>query len=402
MENTFISYPVGQGFFYSGTIYNDSSEPFQLVYDCGSNNMSVLNECISYYKKEFHIDFDKKAKIKIDMLVVSHFDADHVNGLIKLLEKTEVEQMYIPYYNNPAILYLVNYIIESAQSANVKKIVLVRGDNEDRNIEQRELEEQELILLDDREFPEDLKDRLYTGKDSFEIPQIKWEFYLFNVIGDENIKFTDRINKFEKMIEERMKKEKVKKVSELIQKIERKEIKKIYEIAFTDESENEKIPITKNDWSNNSSVCLYHQPSDTSKIITEKLSFTPVEVSLLAVLLDDRCNFKIEKSIKTEKGTLLTGDINLAGERIEEFKNWIENKKLDINMGVIYLPHHGSWRNWNEYLQIEKYKNAIFISSAGKDNPYNHPSPALIMALKRKNRIHIPCNEDNYFGYSLQ
>lgn len=46
--SNFISYPVGQGFFYSGTI-----DEFQLVYDCGTERKGKeIENLIDYYEKK--------------------------------------------------------------------------------------------------------------------------------------------------------------------------------------------------------------------------------------------------------------------------------------------------------------------------------------------------------------
>lgn len=75
-------HPVGQGLFYSSFI-NDK----YFVYDCGSVNKLELNDCIEAFEKK-----------KIDLLVISHFDNDHINGISKLLSYTGgAKEVVIPY-----------------------------------------------------------------------------------------------------------------------------------------------------------------------------------------------------------------------------------------------------------------------------------------------------------------
>lgn len=94
-------YPIGQGIF-SAQIIRADEERYVCVYDCGSTNGS---KNIPKYAK----DLDKKADGKIDLLVISHFDADHVNGVKELDNIFEIEKIVIPYLSlQERILFLLN------------------------------------------------------------------------------------------------------------------------------------------------------------------------------------------------------------------------------------------------------------------------------------------------------
>ncbi|MGR5913917.1 MBL fold metallo-hydrolase [Bacillus pacificus] len=88
----------GQGLFYNGKI-----DQFNIVYDCGSENKQFLNACINDYKKARHFN-------KIDLLILSHFHKDHVNGLDKLLENTKLDTVILPYMDSVEKLYLLNNV----------------------------------------------------------------------------------------------------------------------------------------------------------------------------------------------------------------------------------------------------------------------------------------------------
>lgn len=70
-------HPVGQGAFYSEEFfYEKRKSPLcTVVYDCGADkkNKSARNDCIA------------KIKSNVDLLFVSHFHEDHINGIIDLL-----------------------------------------------------------------------------------------------------------------------------------------------------------------------------------------------------------------------------------------------------------------------------------------------------------------------------
>lgn len=77
----------GQGFFHSGTVrLGDRSVLY--VYDCGSLDRVALTREISIFRDR-HGD-------EIDLLFLSHFHADHVNGLPDLLAGTRVHTAVIP------------------------------------------------------------------------------------------------------------------------------------------------------------------------------------------------------------------------------------------------------------------------------------------------------------------
>ena len=68
---------AGQGLFYIGEIDRSKGEKFKFIYDCGGNNISgAINQHIT------------KGEV-IDMLVISHFDDDHINGLPDLFNKVD-------------------------------------------------------------------------------------------------------------------------------------------------------------------------------------------------------------------------------------------------------------------------------------------------------------------------
>lgn len=75
MTRTF--HPVGQGAFYSEEFLNNSDNNrilYTAVYDCGSNLKTTLKKRI---EDERHI---------VDLLFISHFHEDHINGVETLLE----------------------------------------------------------------------------------------------------------------------------------------------------------------------------------------------------------------------------------------------------------------------------------------------------------------------------
>ncbi|MCL6445189.1 MAG: MBL fold metallo-hydrolase, partial [Alicyclobacillus sp.] len=87
MEFVETFHPVGQGLFYSGCIGGS----FNFVYDCGSTSQAKkLKQAIVRYKKDV---------TKIHLLIISHFDKDHISGLDDLLANLELDSVVMPYVN---------------------------------------------------------------------------------------------------------------------------------------------------------------------------------------------------------------------------------------------------------------------------------------------------------------
>ena len=81
-----VLHPVGQGAFFTEQFYDESGKVVHnVVYDCGS--FTSQPKLVEY---EIRNTFEKNAHI--DLLFISHFDKDHVNGLMKLQSQTKIDK----------------------------------------------------------------------------------------------------------------------------------------------------------------------------------------------------------------------------------------------------------------------------------------------------------------------
>ena len=86
-------HPVGQGAFYSETLHRPGlNDDKHIVYDCGVLPMSSrLAEEINNFLP---------TGSTIDIMFISHFHADHVNGLKLLAEKYKIKNLVLPQIDN--------------------------------------------------------------------------------------------------------------------------------------------------------------------------------------------------------------------------------------------------------------------------------------------------------------
>ena len=84
VERTF--YNVGQALFCKEQVEN-----FSIVYDCGGENEGIIRDAI-------HRAF--KRGDCIDMLFLSHYDRDHINGVFVLLNYCKVHHLILPMLSN--------------------------------------------------------------------------------------------------------------------------------------------------------------------------------------------------------------------------------------------------------------------------------------------------------------
>ena len=114
-EQKFTIHPIGQGLFYSGEINVNNQVKFRMVFDCGSLPPSTGKDEVKYYR-DTHFDTDKI----LDLLVISHFDADHINKIKVLLgADIKVKKLVMPFLNFEERLFLVARYLDSPEGSTI-------------------------------------------------------------------------------------------------------------------------------------------------------------------------------------------------------------------------------------------------------------------------------------------
>lgn len=108
LSQKFTVHPVGQGLFYSGMVnvksdsHQHNAPSFNFVFDCGSLNIANADEEVDLYRHRHLPD-----STDLDLLVISHFDADHVSHIERLLDKKKVKRVVLPFATLEERLFLV-------------------------------------------------------------------------------------------------------------------------------------------------------------------------------------------------------------------------------------------------------------------------------------------------------
>lgn len=451
-KGCFVVEPVGQGMFYTGYIEGD--KPFNFVYDCGtsSRNKKARKKIIDNYIKSMLGDSD------LDMLVISHFDNDHINGIPELLRNRGVKHLFLPYCSHDDYLMLVTWLYAFSLEQKMDSIIFVSetelNSEKDSTKEVNENSFEDINMFS-TEYIESKTSMKYGILGNIKIEdgiinkklrmmsntKIKlndktfssaiWEFKFFNnpISNKDRQMVNQEIEKLKKRtlcktLEELIKKlnEKTEITSEEMIGI-RQEFRKIY---------NEISSLKKREHINQTSLCLYHGPV-----------FDPVRTNIInplgiwlchgnngnsrfysscdviaVVNRADRykcliCANKVEDGVlcedkkkyygqcnllgSEELGTLLTGDISLQ-DSCNEFKEFYKGELSKVFF--FQIPHHGASSSWSKDFMTNISFPRYFVSF-GKKNSYGHPSPELCYCLGRENRTLIFVNEEKTLVYHI-
>lgn len=294
-----ILHPVGQGAFFTEQFYDESDKVvYNVVYDCGS--FTSQPNLMEY---EIRNTFEKNAHI--DLLFISHFDEDHVNGLMKLQSQTKIDKdtkVIIP-FKYPYLLMVMDEDYPKMSRFVMRMFnigALIVGVNED--VEgNRPGEPIDIDKLNGN--------IILGGKKVIRLDKVLWYYYPF-MLPDQN--------SLQKLFEKEVNgKVKLDDPCEIL--VNRKDLRNIYK-----------------------------------KIGKSKGGVTKINVNSLLMLsfpaLDVACNTNMWHLIKLyEEITptcFYTGDSNLKGKGYDDVKKMV-TEILDMyskgtKVSMIQVPHHGS------------------------------------------------------------
>lgn len=335
-----IFHPVGQGAFYSERHFFNKKE-FTIVYDCGSKTISG-KRLESKIKSTFH-----KNHI-IDVLFISHFHSDHINGIEVLKNHCKIKSVVIPYLSDEAkILIKITNLIENKDTdsrlldnpgdffGNDTSIITI----EESNSTQRE----NVINSDNPVVLSTIKNsQLYPNGTIFQLnSNVLWSYIPINIKHDQRKKqFVKALKKLGLTLN------KINTINKI--QTNKRNIYSAYNSIDGDLNEN--------------SLILFSGEKSTNPMSCFSQTSIP------------NCFFNFNLN-DLQSGCLYLGDVNL--NQINVISE-IENKLINYLkfIGTIQIPHHGSIHNFNSSILQSETKCAVL--SYGSNNTYGHPSDCVV------------------------
>lgn len=377
---------VGQGLFYSLNLdFSSDYDEFNFIYDCGT--LSVRK-----YLDEQIIDFHRYYNV-IDLLVISHFDEDHVNGIPDLISGLKVKKLVIPYVDWKERLAIAITLTEkdheeyismlrdpvvffAAERFDVDEILIVGGPDGGRLGDQerpRPMSPKLIRLKPEIHGP--LEATVYGRKSDsatsstmnfalqpslYPMERLKfypdglkvvagtfWEFEMYTQESADAAK----IKTLEKSLITYMATNIISKL-QLFDDKHREGVRRIYRSVYTN--------------LNQTSIVLYHGAMLEHQVVQYSHLYDP-----------ESAKWNKTEVLSNEKtGTLLTGDLKMSSEKSLHKLTSHFNEFLPL-VSVFSLPHHGAAANWNFSHPNKLEKFDLYVSSA-RLNSRNHPSKQVI------------------------
>jgi|GEM_PF-2822984 len=352
-------YPVGQGAFYSERLF----EGCRIIYDCGGNSPQykhAINK--NTYKNE-----------NIEMLFISHFHADHINGVPHLLKRVKVKKIIIPYMDDAAkhISVLMNRVcfdeMDTAELELTARFII------DPIAFLREYApEAEVIQVSSVDEGFNFEESVMDAR--AEVPNFDEAFRVENIPS--TIRSGHTINIYGN-----------RRITELLWELKPYNINcSKYKQGLINELSRVGIDINRLSDSNyyiskkNILIKCYE------KIIGGKQKFN---INSMMLLSYTKCNlacwmgiysdYQISGRFSDFPGCLYCGDADLKSNFVVKLIQSV--KKY---MGLLQIPHHGSEHNYNEALVMEllaKKRGKAIISAGIDDKRHCHPDKSVLTSL---------------------
>ena len=369
-------HPVGQGGFHTEEIHNNDPKglpQLQIVYDCGTTTRQQ-----SLAPDAFDPAFEGLNK-QIDILFLSHLDADHVNRVSDLKCTNDIARVVLPLLDDEC--KVATFLSGMAAGLNgmdikdFKNLVFnpekfFGGSTPILRVEPTPLDPQEgwsdnLDSIDIEDLTESKDIPSFQPLKSSKFPL--WRFIPF--CFDEKNRQLLFLKKLRQCPA----------AKEVFKTLSDKNNLSEFWLDWVENKENLEILkcIYKSlpGGTNGNSLMLYSGPKHAQQNISIERFFP-----------DN--NFETEKSKRA--GCLYLGDMNLkAGNRKKtpfEVVQYILQRiqTCENNLDLIQIPHHGSQRSFHDKLLTLNTSVKYYFLSYGIGNSYRHPSPSVIKKLGDK------------------
>lgn len=344
-------HPVGQGAFYTETLHRPGlNDDKHIVYDCGVKPYShrLVEEICNFLPENS----------TIDVLFISHFHTDHVNGIKLLGKKYNIKYVVLPQIKDYEWFYIIeNYLTTGNADVNIvsnvqksigdAKIIEVAPIGGDENVK----------VSDESSQFDNVGDSLFNGFSPLVIDNsffAIWHYIVVNPLKKcdldalrtalENIDYEDRKLTIDDLQD-----------PNILTSV-RKDLQEVYSREFKGENEY--------------SMCVLSELADRTRYYT----YSGYNVK------NSRCRecwhyMHYEESFhrRDVDGGLYCGDADFMHcDTLECLKKRLTGREKFV--GLLQLPHHGSKENFS--IDMLNWFNHVRVSFAcyGSPNRYNHPS----------------------------
>lgn len=385
MKITRIIHPVGQGGFYTETLSNGTQEA-TFVYDCGGFDKAKM-------KMGKYLDcFLPKGKQKkhIEAVFISHFHADHINGLQHLLDNAEVRYLFLPQLTEEVMMEAMVYNYYTAKQSNEINnflIKLYRGDAQFGSKE-RPTKIIQVDYADDNHVPEGF-DRNQFSEGNLELQAWNWrQEEAIDLSAIEILPATAMLHCSTWLY--------IPYNSKVIQK-EKEDLKKELGELLGAKVTVENLPSLLENHTVKACKAIYNKVFGTQQNHTSMTLFS----GTLEHVRRPHCKkFPVCQNIHPlcddfyihpcffNPNILYTGDYEPANN-IKELQRFYSVYWAKI--ATIQVPHHGSSNNYDDGL----YEHAIRgIVSVGNENTYHHPDIETLVKIQNQGCHPVIVTED--------
>ena len=359
MKVTRVIHPIGQGAFYSERIECDD-RTYNIVYDCGSGNFNkapklLEREIASCYKKND----------VIDVLFISHFDNDHINGINELRRHiSEIKNVIVPliehddfwFYSieNNEFERFYNSLTELAN--NVYKVRPASEDDKYYHLN-------DIGLIDLSESEEGSFEVQNATKFSLR-RSIDWCYIPFNY--DKKTRLNILKNE---LVKNGISEKELTSGWDIID-LNISSIKKAYKKVVIKKAYKKAYKKVVTDGANKTSLILY------SGGVKGEYECLPYQGCMCYYSrLYPRPFYRYDK-----EGCLYFGDNDLNQANIlNDLKHKLNS--LVEHVGTIQVPHHGAIDNFNDDIFAINNSVKMFFVSFGNKNTYRHPSSGVVAEI---------------------
>lgn len=387
MKITRIIHPVGQGGFYTETLSNGTQEA-TFVYDCGG-----FDKAKSKMAKYLDSFLPKgKPKKQIEAVFISHFHADHINGLQYLLENAEVKYLFLPQLTEEVLMEAMVYNYYTTKQINwVNNFLmkLYRGDAQFGS-EERPTRIIQVDYSNDSRVPEEFNEGIFSEND-LELRAWNWiqrtaiDLLTIKTLPANTMLHCSKwlyIPYNSKVIQKKkddLKKElgkllgadvTVENLPSLLENHTVKACKEIYDKVFGPQQNKTSMTLF--------SGTLDHAQSYPCKQIPDCHVTHPL------------CDGFFWYPYCCNPNILYTGDYVPETDNMGllEFYSTLWEK-----IATIQIPHHGSKNNYDDKLYEHPVQGIV---SVGNDNPFHHPDIETLVKIQNQGCHPVIVTEDNH------